>query len=72
MNKKSPLKAIRDKCYDCSCGSSTEIKLCPITNCALYPFRFGKNPYRKKKPYSPDELEQLRARMEIARNFKNG
>lgn len=70
-NPASPLKAIRAKCLDCSCGSSNEVKLCPVTKCALYPFRFGKNPYRKHREYTPDELEQLRARMEIARNFKN-
>lgn len=42
----SPLKAIRLKCLDCCCGSSNEVKLCPVTSCALYPFRFGKNPNR--------------------------
>jgi len=42
----SPLKAIRLKCLDCSCGSSNEVKLCPAEKCPLYPFRFGKNPNR--------------------------
>lgn len=42
----SPLKAIRLKCLDCSCGSSNEVKLCPVVKCPLYPFRFGKNPNR--------------------------
>lgn len=39
-----PLKAIRVKCLECSEGSANEVKLCPIETCALYPFRFGKNP----------------------------
>ena len=43
---KSPVKAIRAYCLGCSDGSAEEVKLCPITNCELYPFRFGKNPYR--------------------------
>ena len=43
----SPLKSIRKKCLDCSCDSIKEVRLCPITSCALYPFRFGKNPNRK-------------------------
>ena len=42
----SPLKAIRLKCLDCSCGSSNEVKLCPITACPLFPYRSGKNPNR--------------------------
>lgn len=44
--KVTPLKAIRAKCLDCSCGSTNEIKLCPVVDCSLYPFRFGKNPNR--------------------------
>lgn len=40
----TPLKAIRAKCLECSCGSSVEVKLCPIEDCPLYEFRFGKNP----------------------------
>lgn len=41
----SPLKSIRAYCLGCCYGSAEEVKLCPITNCELYPFRFGKNPY---------------------------
>lgn len=40
----TPIKAIRAKCLDCSCGNVKEVTLCPITRCPLYPFRFGKNP----------------------------
>lgn len=43
----SPLKAIRLKCLDCSCGSSNEVKLCKADKCPLYPYRFGKNPNRQ-------------------------
>ena len=42
----SPLRTIRLKCLDCSCGSAFEVKLCPVINCVLYPYRFGKNPNR--------------------------
>ena len=38
----SPLKAIRAKCLDCSCNQINEIKLCSVTNCALYPFRLAR------------------------------
>jgi len=41
---KTPIKAIRDKCLDCCCGSTKEVRLCTIINCALYPYRFGRRP----------------------------
>jgi hypothetical protein len=40
----TPVKAIRHKCLDCCCGSSQEVEHCPVTDCALYPYRFGKRP----------------------------
>ena len=45
----SPLRAIRAYCYDCTCGSSKEIELCPAPACPLYPFRFGKRPATVRK-----------------------
>ena len=49
----SPIKAIRAKCLDCCCGSANEVRLCTIPDCALYPYRFGKNPF--KRPLSEEE-----------------
>lgn len=43
MNR-SPMKGIRAFCLECCGGNSNEVKLCVSKNCALYPFRFGKNP----------------------------
>ena len=40
----TPMKAIRHKCLDCSCWQTKEIRLCPVSDCALWPFRFGRNP----------------------------
>jgi hypothetical protein len=40
----SPLKAIRAKCLDCMCGSFKEVSICPIENCQLYAYRFGRRP----------------------------
>ena len=47
MKTKSPLKAIRAKCLDCCAGQPKEVKLCPIEECPIYPYRFGKNPKRR-------------------------
>ena len=41
---KTPIKSIREKCIDCSGGQLKEVRLCPVTDCALYPYRMGKRP----------------------------
>lgn len=46
----NPVKAIRAHCLQCCCGQVAEVQRCTIENCALYPFRFGKNPYRAHTP----------------------
>jgi len=63
---KSPLKAIRAKCLDCS-DTSNEVKLCPVTNCPLYPFRFGKNPYRTKRELTEEQKAKMAERLSKAR-----
>ena len=60
MTNSTPLKAIRLKCLDCSCNSIKEVKLCVIPDCALYPYRFGKNPNIKRKKSSADHLRKHR------------
>lgn len=66
----SPLKAIRAKCLDCCCDQGTEVKLCPASDCPLHPFRFGKNPYRKRE-LTEEQREAFRQRLEmnIAKNL---
>ena len=46
MHKKipTPLKSIRAKCIDCSGGQLKEVRLCPVTDCPLYPYRMGRRP----------------------------
>lgn len=44
MKKMTPMKAIRAKCLDCCCGSRKEVRLCAATECAIWPYRFGKRP----------------------------
>ena len=60
----TPMKAIRAKCLDCCCGIAQEVKLCPITDCPLYPYRMGHNPNRKGKSgntghFSPKSTAQV-------------
>lgn len=43
----NPVKAIKEKCLECCCWQANEVKMCTVERCPLYPFRLGKNPYRK-------------------------
>lgn len=68
--KRSPLKAIRQKCLDCSGGSWHEVSLCWAETCPLYPFRFGKNPFRVKRVLTEEQKEAARERFRLAREKK--
>ena len=48
MKTYTPIKSIRQHCLECSCNQKGEVLNCHITDCALYPFRLGKNPNRKR------------------------
>lgn len=63
-------KAIRLKCLDCCCGSAHEVKLCSVEKCPLHPFRFGTDPYRAKRELSPEQREQQRRTLAVARSSK--
>lgn len=64
------LKAIHQKCIDC-CYIGTTIKeakelvtACQATNCPLYDFRLGIDPYKKTYTITEEERERRRG------NFK--
>ena len=56
------LRAIRLKCYDCSCYQSNEVRECLVTTCPLYPFRLGKNPFLRKE-LTEDEKREIKERL---------
>ena len=62
MEATTPMKAIRLKCLDCCCRSAHEVNLCNLEKCPLHPYRFGKNPYRKKIEYTEEQREMLKQR----------
>ena len=67
----NPVKAIREKCLqDCCAGLSNEVRDCLCPSCALYPFRFGKNPYRTKRELSDEQKEKMRDILNNARHNK--
>ena len=55
----NPIKVIRAKCLDCCCGSPKEVRQCPVIDCPLHSFRFGKNPYRNQKVLSEEQKRLL-------------
>lgn len=68
MEIRSPGRAIRAKCIDCSGGSTEEVKKCTVKDCPLYAFRFGKNPYRtpriltdEQKAIATERFAKMRA-----------
>lgn len=66
----NPVKVIRAYCLDCCLASSYEVALCPAANCPLWPFRFGKNPYRAKREITEEQRQRGResmARLQAAR-----
>lgn len=58
----TPLKAIRQKCLECSNWSSHEVKLCTCSDCVLFPFRFGKNKNIKRQ-LTNEQKQVFRDRM---------
>ena len=46
----SALMAIQLKCLDCSGASKSDVRNCAFADCALHPFRLGKNPNRTYRP----------------------
>ena len=59
----NPLKAIREKCLDCCCGNAAEVRKYVADDCALWPFRMGTNPFRKKRELSPRQKGELTQRL---------
>ena len=67
--EKSPLKAIRQHCLECSCGSAYEVKNCVIHDCNLYPFRMGHNPNRKSS-LSDEQRKEVGEKLKSSRLAK--
>lgn len=69
-NLQNPVKAIRAKCLDCCCNQINEVKECPVRDCALWPFRFGKNPYRTKTTMTEEQRQAAAERLRAGREAK--
>lgn len=64
---RSPLKAIRAKCLDCSGGSAQEVRLCPVKDCPLFAYRMGRG---NRKPMSEEQRQAAAERFARIRKEK--
>ena len=71
MKHVTPVRAIREKCLDCSAGSPAEVRMCTVgpeakNPCPLFPYRLGKNPGAKRN-LSPEARGRQAENLKIAR-----
>lgn len=66
----TPLKSIRRKCLECSCGKASEVARCELVQCWLWPWRFGKHLDRPKRQLTEKRKEQLRSSLKQAREAR--
>jgi len=66
----TPLKAIRRECLVCSGDSFDMVRNCPSTNCALWPYRFGRNPEPEEIGGRPSPLRAIRAKCKECVGFE--
>jgi hypothetical protein len=64
------LDAVRDKCLDCCVGQVSEVRKCTAVVCPNWPFRMGWNPWRDRKPMSPERRREIGERLAAARQSK--
>jgi hypothetical protein len=57
---KPKLRILRAKCLDCCVGSAPEVRRCVSTDCDLWPYRMGTDPFRAKRETTPSQLENLK------------
>jgi hypothetical protein len=60
----NPLKALRERCLDCCCGSASEVRKCVSVDCPSWPFRMSTNPFRKKRELSSAEKRERAERLQ--------
>lgn len=73
MTITNPVKAIKAHCVWC-CGDD-QPKNCVSTDCELYPFRLGHNPFRTKRELTEEQrkaaAERLAKYRKVKKEFEN-
>lgn len=63
----NPLRLIRSYCKNVCVETNKQVRQCSNTECSLHSYRFGKNPYRKPRTYTEEQMNAQRERMQNAR-----
>jgi hypothetical protein len=67
----TPLNSIRQHCLWCCCDSMKEVRQCSVTDCKLYPFRMGKNPFQKRRELTDEEKQKITDRLRSSKKHEN-
>ena len=67
--KETPIGAIKEFCKKCI-GGAHYVDGCTDINCDIFPYRKGKNPFRKKRKLTDEQRKQLSERLKNSRNKK--
>jgi hypothetical protein len=46
--QRNPMKIMRSFCLDCMAQQPSHVRKCTSVGCDLWPFRMGKNPFRRR------------------------
>ena len=60
---RTPMKAIRAKCIDCTGHERGAVRNCTMADCPLHPFRMGKNTDKVKRELTAEQKAELVARL---------
>ena len=60
------LQICKAKCLDCCAGDASEVRKCPLSDCANWPYRMGTNPFARRT-LTDEERQARRERMLVAR-----
>jgi len=65
IKKITPIKSIKFYCKEmCCAGDQKSWKECVFTDCFLFPYRMGRNPFYKGKGHSADFMRNLRGKLQ--------
>ncbi len=67
---RNPMRAIREKCLDCSGGSHPEVAACTVEGCPLFAYRSGRNPNRTPRVMTDEQRAVASARLAASRERK--
>lgn len=66
----NPVKAIHEYCLECCLNNPNEVRLCNASECPLWAFRLGKNPYRTKRELTEEQKAELAERLKSGKLAK--